>query len=238
MRFPDMRTAGLALAAELEAFRGREDAIVVAIARGGVAVALAVAQHLGLPLDLVLIRRLLTPRGPDDPVCAVNVAGTCYVDEEAAVYLNEEGVRGEGRRPSGEAADFRDMAAARAAALGPFISGALAELAQSGRACRGGRSPRELAGQTILLVDNGVRTGSTARAVVRALRTHSPARVVVAVPVAARESCAAIETFADDFIYLSTPAPFGHVGLWYAQFNRPDDDQIRTMFEESASGPI
>jgi predicted phosphoribosyltransferase len=228
-----MRAAGLALSARLGAFRGRDDAVVIAVARGGVAVALEVSKRLGLPLDLALLRRLLLPRGPDDPVCAVSAAGVLCVDEEAAAYCNEGGAplasegraTDEGRAPG--AADARD------ATLGRFVVGVLDELARSVRACRGERAPLELAQRSVLVVDNGVRTGSTVRAVVRALRTRAPARVVVAVPVVAREACAAVESFADDFIYLSTPEPFGHVGLWYEDFRRPSDDEIRAMLEES-----
>jgi putative phosphoribosyl transferase len=224
MRFTDTRAAGRALAAKLGDFRGRDDAVVIGVARGGVAVALEVSKRLGLPLDLALMRRLLLPRGPEDPVCAVSVAGALRVDEEASAHFNEDAAGvGEGSARC----DGRDDA------LKLYLSGALEELARSARACRGERPPLELARKTVLVVDNGVRTGSTARAVVRALRTESPARVVVAVPVADPEARAAVESFADDFIYLAAPRPFGHVGLWYANFRRPGDDEIRAMLEEA-----
>jgi putative phosphoribosyl transferase len=234
MRFTDTRAAGRALAAELDSFHGRDDAVVVGVARGGVAVALEVSKHLSLPLDLALIRRLFLPRGPADPVCAVNVAGALRVDEEAAAHFNEDGARanedGAGVGKGSARCDGRD------AALELYLSGALDELAQSVRACRGERPPLVLARKTVLVVDNGVRTGSTVRAVVRALRTESPARVVVAVPVADPEARAAVESFAADFIHLAAPQPFGHVGLWYADFRRPGDDEIRAMLEEAERG--
>jgi putative phosphoribosyl transferase len=211
MRFTDPRSAGLALAAKLEAYGGREATVVLALARGGVAVGLEVSKHLGLPLDLILLRRLLVPRGPDSPVCASSVGGTLFVDEE----LDEE------------------LAACNEPALAHFVADALAELDARVRACRGDRPPFELKRKTVLLVDNGIRTGSTMRAAIRAVRSGGPARIVAAVPVSAAEARAGVEAVVEDFIYLASPEPFGHVGLWYRDFRRPGDDEIRAMLEES-----
>jgi predicted phosphoribosyltransferase len=211
MRFKDPRSAGLALALKLEAHRGGEETIVLALARGGVAVGLAVSKRLGLPLDLVLIRRLFAPRGPDDPVCAVSVGGVLRLDEEVAA---------------------RDEAAPDPARA-HFLADALREFDARVRACRGERPPKDLARKTILLIDNGVRTGSTMRAAVRALRSSGPARIIAAVPVAADEALASVEAVADELVCLASPEPFGHVGLWYIDFTRPSDEEIRAMLEES-----
>ncbi|MDT7687352.1 MAG: putative phosphoribosyl transferase [Acidobacteriota bacterium] len=211
MRFTDPRSAGLALAAKLEVYGGREQTIVLALARGGVAVGLEVSKRLGLPLDLILLRRLLVPRGPDSPVCALSVGGALFVDEE----LDEE------------------VAACNEPALEHFVADALAELDARVRACRGERPPIELKDKTVIVVDNGIRTGSTMRTAVRALRSKAPARVVAAVPVADDEARAGIEAAVEDFVCLASPKPFGHVGLWYADFRRPGDDEIRAMLEES-----
>ena len=209
MRFQDARAAGCALAEGLAAYDARERTIVVAVARGGVAVALEVSKRLGLPLDLLLLRRLLVTRGPLEPICAVNVAGQPFLDDELA-------------RPGAEPA------------LVPYVADAVADLESRTRACRGTRPPAELEGRTVLLVDNGVRTGSTMLAALRALRSScAPGRVVAAAPVAAPEALAVVRGAADDFIYLSTPDPFGHVGLWYSDFARPSDDQIRAMLKEA-----
>jgi predicted phosphoribosyltransferase len=213
MRFVDARAAGRALAEGLAEYGARERTTVVAVARGGVAVALEVSKRLGLPLDLLLLRRLLVPRGPQEPVCAASVAGTTFLDAELTPRLQAE------------------------PALGPFVADALAELESRAHACRGPRPPARLAGRTILLVDNGVRTGSTILAALRALRSAAPARVVAAAPVAAPDALAAVESAADEFIYLSTPDPFGHVGLWYTDFTRPSDERIRAMLEEAAPTP-
>jgi putative phosphoribosyl transferase len=212
MRFPDTRAAGLALAAHLEAYRARERTVVLAIARGGVGVALEVSKHLGLPLDVLLIRRLLVPHGPDAPLCASSVGGALHVDAEVRARVE---------------------AAPDDSALKHFIADALAELEARARACRGERPAIELAGKTVLLVDNGIRTGSTVRVAVRALRTRGPARVVTAVPVASAEARAGVESVSDDFVCLASPDPFGHVGLWYADFKRAGDDEIREMLKEA-----
>jgi predicted phosphoribosyltransferase len=215
MRFTDARAAGRALAPKLETYEGREDTRVLALARGGVGVGLEVSKGLGLPLDLILLSRLLLPRGLSDPLCAASVAGTCFLDEELAPIIE----------------------APRDPALGSFLADALAELDAHAHACRGVRAAVELKGSTVLLVDNGVRTGSTVRAAVRALRSTAPARVVVAVPVAAPEALASIEAVADELICLATPDPFGHVGLWYKDFTRPSDEEIRAMLDEAVARP-
>lgn len=206
MRFKDARAAGRDLAERLSAHAGRERTIVLAIARGGVAVASEVSKRLSLPLDLLFLRRLLVPRGPREPVCAFSVAGKTLLDAE----LNQQ---------------LESVPA-------PFVADALAELDSRARACRGSRPPAELDGRTIILVDNGIHTGSTMHAAIRALRPFAPARIIAAVPLAAPDTLAAIETAADEFVHLHTPEPFGHVGLWYAAFHRPTDDEIRAMFEE------
>jgi putative phosphoribosyl transferase len=205
-RFTDPRAAGRRLAARLGECAGLEGAVVLGLARGGVPVALEVARGLGLPLDLVLIRRLFVPHGPLDPVCAVSVAGSLFLDEELTAG-----------------------AEARDGARGGFVAAALEEFAARELACRGGRPALALKGRRVLLVDNGVRTGSTMRAALRALRAHSPARVVAAVPVAAPEARDAVEPLVDELVCLAWPRPFGHVGLWYANLQRPDDVEIREL---------
>lgn len=208
MRFEDARAAGRALAERLTAHAGRELTTVLAVARGGVAVASEVSKRLNLPLDLLLLRRLLVPRGPQEPVCAANVAGKTLLDAELHPRIEAEPV------------------------LGAFVADALVELESRARACRGGRPPTDLEGRTVLLVDNGVRTGSTMLAALRALSATMPARVVAAAPVSAPDALAAVRAAAADFIYLDTPDPFGHVGLWYTNFTRLSDDEIRAILYE------
>jgi len=215
MRFKDAREAGRALAERLGA-RGDSEAVVVAVARGGVGVGLEVAKRLGLPFDLLLLVRLLLPRGPLLPACAASVAGATYLDEEVAAAL---------------ASDAHDPA------LRDFLNSATAELDAHALGCRGVRPALDLAGKTVILVDNGVRTGSTMLAALRALRSFAPARVVVAAPVAAPDSLDAVRLAADEFVHLHAPNPFGHVGLWYTEFTRPSDVEIRAMLEEAPATP-
>lgn len=213
VRFADLASAGRDLAGLLDNYLGNEDTVVVAIARGGVPVALEVANHLGAPLDLVLIRRLLAPNGPGSQICAVNVCGTLVVDEELVLP-----------KPAPKTP------------LDYFIAEALEALAFRERLCRGGRPAFEVALRNVILVDNGVHTGSTVLAAIRALRTLKPSRLVVAVPAAALSSRAVVEAAADDVVCLAWPEPFGHVGLWYANFDVPDEKQIRKMLDQVRSG--
>ena len=212
MRFTDPGAAGRELAEKIEARGSLAGAVVLAVARGGVPVAAEVAKRLRAPLDVVLVRRLLVPRGPEEPVCAVSVAGALVLDEELAA---------------------RRAARDREPALESFLAEALREFKARVRACRGARTPLDLSGRTILLVDNGVRTGSTLRAVLRALRTRAPARVVAAFPVASVEGRASVAAVADEVVCLATPEPFGHVGVWYANFARQTDEEIVAALDEA-----
>jgi putative phosphoribosyl transferase len=207
-QFPDLASAGRNLAALLDDYLGSAETIVVGIACGGVPVALEVADHLGAPLDIILIRRLLAPRGPGSEICAVNVCGTLVTDQELAL-----------------------PAPVPKTPLEYFVADALAGLALRESACRGRRPALEVARKNVLIVDNGIHTGSTMLAAIRALRTLKPSRLVVAVPVASRLSRAAVEAVADDVNCLAWPEPFGHVGLWYSSFNVPNEDQIRKMLD-------
>ncbi|HEU4597532.1 MAG TPA: phosphoribosyltransferase family protein [Pyrinomonadaceae bacterium] len=209
-RFADAREAGRALASRLGAYTATDDLIVVGLASGGVPVAAEVARGLGAPLDVLLIRRLLVPRGLESQVCAVNACGKLFVDE--------------GLPPRSDAPETP---------LEHFISDALADFAERASACRGDRPALDLKGRTVLLVDNGIRTGLTLLAGVRALRAAGAVRVVAAVPVAAPESRAVAEAACDALVCLAWPEPFGHVGLWYGDFARPDAAQIRELLAES-----
>ena len=217
MRFEDARAAGRSLSAGLEAYRGRKDALVLGLARGGVGVGRGVSEVLGLPLDLVCLRRLLVPRGSLEPLCAASVAGAPFLDDEVSRALEA----------SAQPGDAHD------APLKHFLEDALAGFEAFVRSCRGPRPARDLAGRTVLLVDNGVRTGSTMLAAVRAVRSRSPARLVAAAPVADPSARETVASAVEEFVCLATPEPFGHVGLWYADFRRHTDGEIRAMLEDS-----
>jgi len=211
-QFADLASAGRNLAGLLNNYVGGEETVVVGVARGGVPVALEVANYLGAPLDIILIRRLLAPRGPGSEICAVNVCGTLVIDQGLAL-------------PS----------PVPKTPLEYFVADALEELALREQACRGGRPALEVARKNVVLVDNGIHTGSTVLAATRALRILVPLRLVVAVPVAAGSSRAAVEAAADDLVCLAWPEPLGHVGLWYAKFDVPNEEQIRKMLDHVPS---
>lgn len=210
-RFQDLRSAGRELSEGLASYRGAAGLVVLGVVRGGAVPALEVARGLGAPLDMVVVRRLFTPHGPHAPLCAVHAAGTLTLDEELPP------------RP-----------AAPATPEDYFIADALEGLTRRARACRGERPPADLKGKTVLLVDNGIHTGSTMLIAVRALRRAGAARIVAAVPVASTEGAASVAAAADELVCLRTPEPFGHVGLWYADFTRPEDEEIPTLLAAAA----
>jgi len=207
-RFASLRSAGRALARELKCYEKRDDVVVLGIALGGAPVAHEVANFLLAPLDLTIVRWLLTPAGPGSQICAVSLGGTMVLDEAL---------------PS--------LAAVPSTPSEHFLRDAIDELARREQTCRRGRAPINLAGRTIILVDCGIRTGSTMKATIAALRTEKPARIVAAVPVASLGGHAAIAGLADELVCLARPRPFGHVGLWYQDFSRPGDDQVGEVYE-------
>lgn len=206
--FLDLSSAGRELALRLEPYRERDNVVVLAIVLGGVPVAREVANYLRAPLDLVIIRRLLAQQGPTSQVCAVNIGGSTVIDKELMP------------RP-----------AVPCTPLDHFVNDAIVELGRREQNCRRGRPPADLADKTIILVDCGIRSGSTMLAAIRALRTKKPAKIVAAVPVASFGGHATIVSIADELVCLARPRPFGHVGLWYKDFARPGDDGVGEMFE-------
>ncbi|HEX3186417.1 MAG TPA: phosphoribosyltransferase family protein [Pyrinomonadaceae bacterium] len=212
-RFASLAAAGGELAEHLQDYAGAVDTLVVAIATGGVPVGAAVARQVQLPFELLMIRRLLVPDGAAKPVCAVNVAGTLVVDD------------GLGPR-----------AATPSSGMDHAIAGALAELAQRERALRGERIATELAGKNVILVDNGIHTGSTMLSSIRALRRLETRSIIVAIPVADQNSRVAIEQAADRVVCIFWSDKFGHAGMWYQEFVRPTEQQIQELFTTANIG--
>jgi putative phosphoribosyl transferase len=200
--FRNLGAAGIELAEVLSRYVNR-DLVVLAILSAGVPPAVKIAQRLDAPLDLIAMRRLLTPQGPGSQAAAVNVAGTLVVDDEI------------GPRPAKPQTPF-DY----------FVLDALDGLAQRVRVCRGNRPASDLAGKHALIVDCGIRSGLTMQAAIRATRTLNPARITAAVPVTSVEGREVAQTLADEFIYLAAPHPFGNAGVWYKDFSRFTDDSI------------
>ena len=206
-RFPDRAEAGVELGERLAPdYAGRDDVLVLALPRGGVVVGHEVARLLGAPLDVLVVRKLGFP-GQDELAMGAIASGGARV-------LNEELLAQTG------------LPLARVEAV---VERELAELARREEAYRGARPPPDVADRIVLVVDDGLATGSTMLAAVQALRSQNPARVVVAVPTAPPQTCEALERVADEVVCLRQPYPFYAVGLSYDDFSEVDDDEVRRI---------
>ena len=205
-RFRNRTDAGCQLAEKLATYADRPDVLVLALPRGGVPVGSEVARALGAPLDAFLVRKLGVPGYEELAMGAVATGGVRV--------LNDEIVRG-----LGIVEHVIDVAVARE----------MEELARREQLYRGGSPPPDVAGRTVILVDDGLATGATMRAAVAALRRQHPARIVVAVPTASPDTCEALMAEADDVVCATTPEPFFAVGHWYEDFRQTTDDEVRDL---------
>jgi putative phosphoribosyl transferase len=205
-RFRDRSEAGRLLAQKLSEYAGREDVIVLALPRGGIPVGYEVAKALGAPLDVFVARKLGLPGHPELAMGAIASGGAVVLDQALVQRL---GVT---------QAQLADTVAAEAR-----------ELLRREETYRDGREPPDLEGKTVILVDDGLATGATMRAAVLALREHDPARIVVAVPVASKETCDQFRDVADEIVCAITPRPFYAVGMWYEDFDQTTDDEVREL---------
>ena len=212
-RFRDRREAGRLLAAQLGAYAKRPDVLVLALPRGGVPVAAEVASALGAPLDVFVVRKLGVPGHEEYALGAIATGGVRVLNEEVVQAL---------RIPD----RVIDALAAREQE----------ELARRERVYRGHRPPLDVRGRTVILVDDGLATGATMHAAIRALRQQQPARIVVAVPTASPETCAELKTEVDDIICATTPDPFYAVGLWYEDFSQTTDEEVRELLAREGNG--
>jgi len=211
MPFRDRTEAGQYLAEKLTPYADRPDVLVLALPRGGVPVAYEVARALRAPLDVFLVRKLGVPGYEELAMGAIASGGVSV--------LNEQVVDGLGIP--------EDVIRAVAAEEGR-------ELERRERAYRGDRPAPEVRDHTVILVDDGLATGASMRAAVAALRRLGPARLIVAVPVGARETCSELGREADEVICARTPEPFRAVGLWYADFSQTTDEEVRDLLERAA----
>ena len=204
--FTDRTQAGRALARLLEGFAGRRDLVVLALPRGGVPVGFEVAAALRAPLDVLVVRKLGVPDHPEYAMGAIGPGG--------ARVLNDDVVRTLAITDDEIARVTRDESH---------------ELARREALYREGRAAPDVAGRTVLLVDDGLATGATMGVAVKALRALRPARIVVAVPVGAGESCDALRALADQVVCALAPEPFFAVGDWYLDFEQTSDDEVRAL---------
>ena len=206
MIFRDRTDAGRRLAARMTEYAGRSDVLVLALPRGGVPVAFEVARALRAPLDVFLVRKLGVPGQEELAMGAIASGGVRVVNEDVVRHL-------------GIPPEVIDAVAAREQG----------ELERRERAYRDDRPAPDVRGRTVILVDDGLATGSTMRAAALALRQQGPARVVVAVPVASREACEEFRGEVDDIVCAATPEPFMGVGRWYEDFSQTTDEEVREL---------
>ncbi|MGE5290270.1 MAG: phosphoribosyltransferase [Micromonosporaceae bacterium] len=217
--FPDRRAAGRALAVALRRrFTGPDgkftlpEPLVLALPRGGVAVAREVATDLGAPLDVLVTRKIGFPAQPELGVGALAEGGNPVYDE---ALLNELGIS------PGE--------------LTSVVEQERAELARRVEVYRGGRPPPDVRGRCVILVDDGLATGVTARAALRALRAGQAGRTILGVPVGSPTSVAALEAEADDVVVIARPRGFRAVGEWYLSFSQLTDDDVLDLLKRPTS---
>jgi predicted phosphoribosyltransferase len=213
-RFADRAEAGRALAGLLGEWAGRADAVVLALPRGGVPVAYEVARALRLPLDLLLVRKLGVPGHEELAMGAIASGGEPVMHRETV-----------------------DALGIPLAAVERVVEMERQELARRERQYREGRPAPEVTGRTVLLVDDGLATGSTMQAAALAVRAAGAARIIVAVPTASAEACELLRGTADRVIAAMTPEPFYAVGAWYADFSQTSDEEVRTLLAQAASSP-
>ncbi|PYL08704.1 MAG: phosphoribosyl transferase [Verrucomicrobia bacterium] len=209
--FPNRTEAGRLLAEKLERYAGRDDVIVLGLPRGGVPVAYEVARRLGAPLDVFIVRKLGVP-GFEELAAGAIASGGVRV-------LNEDVVRA---IPHGEEA------------IEAVTAKETAELERREQLYRAGRTAPELRDRVVILVDDGLATGATMRAAVKALGQSGAAKIIVAVPVGPLETCREIEEQADETICLSTPAFFQAVGQYYDDFSQTSDEDVRELLSHAA----
>jgi predicted phosphoribosyltransferase len=210
MYFTDRFEAGKVLSEKLLQYRGRPDVIVLALPRGGVPVAYEVAKALDAPLDVFLVRKLGLPGHEELAMGAVADGNVVVLNEHVVESLGIpetliESVAQRERR----------------------------ELQRQRQLYRDGQPPPQIKDQIVILVDDGLATGSTVRAAIAALRKQQPKRLIVAVPVGAAETCAELRAEADEVICGKVPRQFVAVGLWYQDFSQTSDDTVRALLDEA-----
>lgn len=213
-RFRDRRDAGRVLADLLSGYSGRDDVVVVGLARGGVPVAFEVALALHAPLDVCIVRKLGAPGYPEFAVGAIARGGHRIVNDETVAALG-----------------------ITAAQLGEIIEREGRELQRRETAYRLGRASVQVRGKVVIVVDDGLATGASMRAAVSALRQEQPARVVMAVPVAPDSTRRDFAELVDELVCASMPASFLAVGQSYQDFSQVGDDEVRTLLATPTTDP-
>ena len=210
MIYRNRSEAGKELATKLSTYKDRDDVLVLALPRGGVPVAFEVAQALNAPLDVFLVRKLGVPGHEELAMGAIATGGVRVLNDDVVDYL---------KIPD--------------AVIDSVAAEESKELKRRELAYRGNRPEPDVKGKTVILIDDGLATGSTIRAAAQALRQQDPARIVVAVPVSAPETCDEYRIGVDEIICAATPDPFWGVGLWYDDFSQTTDEEVHDLLERA-----
>jgi putative phosphoribosyl transferase len=210
MMFTDRRQAGRMLGKELERFRSL-DPVVLGLPRGGVPVAAEVARALQAPLDVIVVRKLGVPQHPEFAMGAIGEGDVCYIDWDV---VSQVGLSG------------RELALS--------VRRERAELASRVRRVRAGRPQLDLTGRTVILVDDGIATGSTVTAAIRVARDLGAGRIVVATPVAPDDTIRSLLRIADEVVVLESPQPFYAVGEAYLAFGQTSDNEVQQILTAHA----
>ncbi len=204
--FRDRTDAGQQLASQLNLYANHAEVVVLGLPRGGVPVAFEVAKALKVPLDICLVRKLGVPEHPELAMGAIASGGVRVLNDELVNTL----------KISGQTLD-------------QVTEKELRELERRDRAYRGLRPRPEILDRTVILVDDGIATGSTMRAAIASLRELKSRKIIVAVPIIARESCATFKTEAEDLIYVKAVSPLYSIGYWYHDFSQTTDTEVQAL---------
>lgn len=213
-KFIDRQEAGLVLAEHLKEYAHQSKVIVLALPRGGVPVAFELAKALSIPLDVFIVRKLGVPGYEELAMGALAMGGTVIFNERLISQLH-----------------------LAQASIDAVLQSEQKELMRRERLYRGDRPFPDLFGKTIILVDDGIATGNTMKAAIKALRKFKPAFIIIAVPVAARETCEEIGKLVDQLICPLKPINFFAVGLWYENFSQTSDTEVIELLEKTKSTP-
>ncbi|HEY8331167.1 MAG TPA: phosphoribosyltransferase [Pseudomonas sp.] len=207
---PDRVAAGKTLARLLDAYRNQPDTLVLALPRGGVPVAWEIARELALPLDLMLVRKLGMPGHEEYAMGAIASGGVRVLNEEALLY---------GRVDAGT--------------IDRVTERQKSELERRDHLYRGNRPYPELQGCQVLLVDDGLATGSTMRAAVQAVRQQAPARIVLVAPVASTDAIAMLRPLVDEVVCPLVPDALSSIGEWYSDFGQTSDEEVQALLRQA-----
>src|SRR5947208_1699462 len=211
MIFRDRTEAGQVLASKLTKYLNQVDTVILALPRGGVPVAYEIGKELGLPVDIFVVRKLGVPGHEELAMGAIASGGVRHINRDVVdqVRIDSETIDVASRREQ-------------------------KEIERREQLYRGQRSPVDVRNKTVIVVDDGLATGSTMHAAIAALRQHRPARIVVAVPAASPQTCSEIADEVDEIICAATPETFYAVGQWYQEFSQTTDEEVRDLLARAS----